>query len=135
PVGPATTAYAAQPLVKGFLEGYLTMDALGALVFGIVIATAIRNRGVTDASLVTRYSVIAVLIAALGLALVYLALFYLGATSQSIAAGAENGGQILTRYVQQSFGLPGNLLLAVVICLACLSTAVGLITACGEYFS
>ena len=135
PVGVANEAYAQAPLAKGFLEGYLTMDALGALVFGIVIATAIRDRGVTDASLVTRYSVIAVLIAALGLALVYLSLFYLGATSQSIAAGGENGGKILTLYVQQNFGTPGNLLLAVVICLACLTTAVGLMTACGEYFS
>lgn len=135
PVGPAAEAYVQAPAAKGFLEGYLTMDALGALVFGIVIATAIRDRGVTETSLVTRYSVIAVLIAALGLALVYLSLFYLGATSQSIAAGADNGGKILTLYVQQSFGMPGNLLLAVVICLACVTTAVGLMTACGEYFS
>lgn len=135
PVGPAAESYAHAPLAKGFLEGYLTMDALGALVFGIVIATAIRDRGIRDASLVTRYSVIAVLIAALGLALVYVSLFYLGATSQGIAAGAENGGKILTLYVQQNFGTPGSLLLAVVICLACLTTAVGLMTACGEYFS
>lgn len=134
-VGAVNESYRGAPLIKGFLEGYLTMDTLGALVFGIVIATAIRDRGVTEPALVTRYSVIAGVIAAIGLSLVYLALFYLGATSQGIAGGAENGVQILTTYVQHTFGTPGSLLLAVVITLACLTTAVGLTTACGEFFS
>ncbi|HTN30542.1 MAG TPA: branched-chain amino acid transport system II carrier protein [Pseudomonas sp.] len=134
-VGVTAPEYRELPLLQGFLQGYLTMDALGALVFGIVIATAIRDRGVTSPDLVTRYSIIAVIIAAIGLALVYLALFYLGATSKSIAFDASNGGQILTAYVQHTFGIPGLLLLAAVIILACLTTAVGLLTACGEFFS
>ncbi|AKN27439.1 branched-chain amino acid transport system II carrier protein [Stutzerimonas stutzeri] len=134
-VGAVNESYRGAPLIKGFLEGYLTMDTLGALVFGIVIATAIRDRGVTEPVLVTRYSMIAGVIAAIGLSLVYLALFYLGATSEGIAGGAENGVQILTTYVQHTFGTPGSLLLAVVITLACLTTAVGLTTACGEFFS
>jgi LIVCS family branched-chain amino acid:cation transporter len=134
-IGQVAADYQAAPFVQGFLQGYLTMDTLGALVFGIVIATAIRDRGVTDGALITRYSVIAGLIAAAGLSLVYLALFYLGATSQGIAGEAQNGVQVLTAYVQYSFGTAGSLLLAVVISLACLTTAVGLLTACGEFFS
>lgn len=135
PMGATSSDYQAAPFVQGFLQGYLTMDTLGALVFGIVIASAIRDRGVTDSRLITRYSVIAGLIAALGLSLVYLALFYLGATSQGIAGEAQNGVQILTAYVQHTFGTAGSLLLAIVITLACLTTAVGLLTACGEFFS
>ena len=134
-IGQSTEAYEAMPFVQGFLQGYLTMDTLGALVFGIVIATAIKDRGVRDSALITRYSVIAGIIAAIGLSLVYLALFYLGATSQGIAGDAQNGVQILTTYVEHTFGIYGSLLLAVVITLACLTTAVGLLTACGEYFS
>lgn len=134
-IGLPTADYAAQPMLKGFLEGYLTMDALGALVFGIVIASAVRDRGVHDRSLVTRYSIIAVLVAAVALALVYLSLFYLGAGSQVLAGGVSNGGELLTRYVQYTFGTPGLVLLSAVIVLACLTTAVGLMTACGEYFS
>jgi len=134
-IGVTAESYQATPLLKGFLEGYLTMDTLGALVFGIVIATAIRDRGVSDPALVTRYSMIAGVIAAIGLSLVYVALFYLGATSQGIAGEAQNGVQILTTYVQHTFGTTGSLLLAVVITLACLTTAVGLTTACGEFFS
>lgn len=134
-VGASAPDYQAAPLMQGFLQGYLTMDTLGALVFGIVIATAIRDHGVDMAHRVTRYSIMAALIAAIGLALVYLALFRLGATSQGIAGEAQNGVQILTAYVQYTFGTPGSLLLALVITLACLTTAVGLIAACGEFFS
>lgn len=134
-IGATAESYRSNPLLKGFLEGYLTMDTLGALVFGIVIATAIRDRGVSEPALITRYSVIAGAIAAVGLSLVYVALFYLGATSQGIAGNAQNGVQVLTTYVQHTFGTPGSLLLAVVITLACLTTAVGLTAACGEFFS
>lgn len=134
-IGAVAPDYQETPFVQGFLQGYLTMDTLGALVFGIVIATAIRDRGITDKSLVTRYSMIAGGIAAVGLSLVYLALFYLGATSQGIAGEAQNGVQVLNAYVQHTFGTAGSLLLAVVITLACLTTAVGLLTACGEFFS
>ncbi|MCY1430456.1 Branched-chain amino acid transport system 2 carrier protein [compost metagenome] len=134
-LGATAADYQAAPLMQGFLQGYLTMDTLGALVFGIVIATAIRDHGVDMAHRVTRYSILAALIAAIGLALVYLALFRLGATSHGIAGEAQNGVQILTAYVQHTFGTPGSLLLPLVITLACLTTAVGLVTACGEFFS
>ncbi len=134
-LGETQPAYQAAPLTQGFLQGYLTMDTLGALVFGNVIATAIRDRGVDAAQQVTRYSIIAGVIAACGLSLVYLALFQLGSTSHAVAGEAQNGVQILTAYVQHTFGTTGSLLLAVVITLACLTTAVGLLTACGEFFS
>ncbi|MCJ8168991.1 branched-chain amino acid transport system II carrier protein [Atopomonas sediminilitoris] len=127
--------YLQAPAIKGFLEGYLTMDTLGALVFGIVITTAIRDRGVSNEQLISRYTVYAGVIAAIGLALVYVAFFYLGAASQSIAADAPNGVAVLTAYVQHVLGTPGLVLLACVIILACLTTAVGLLTACGEYFA
>lgn len=127
--------YRSAPLIQGFLQGYLTMDTLGALVFGIVITTAIRDRQVSETRLITRYTVLAAVIAAAGLSMVYLALFYLGATSGALVGEGVNGGQILASYVQHRFGVAGSALLALVIILACLTTAVGLLTACGEYFS
>ncbi|MEH6800174.1 MAG: branched-chain amino acid transport system II carrier protein [Halopseudomonas sabulinigri] len=131
----AASEYRDGALIKGFVQGYLTMDTLGALVFGIVITTAIRDRGVDTERLITRYTVMAALIAALGLSLVYLALFYLGSTSAELVGADANGGEILAAYVQFRFGTAGSLLLAVVIILACMTTAVGLLTACGEFFS
>lgn len=134
-VGEAMPGYRESPLVEGVLQGYLTMDALGALVFGVVITRAIRDRQVQETHIVTRYTIIAAIIAAIGLALVYLALFQLGATSSALIEPGANGGQILAAFVQHRFGTAGSLLLAVVITLACLTTAVGLISACGAFFS
>lgn len=134
-IGVAEPAYVAAPFSQGFINGYLTMDTLGALVFGIVIVNAIRSRGVDSPQLITRYAVMAGLIAGLGLALVYICLFRLGAGSHAIAAGASNGAVVLHAYVQHTFGSLGSGFLAVLISLACLVTAVGLTCACAEYFS
>lgn len=122
-------------LGQGFVQGYQTMDALAALVFGIVIVNAIKDQGVTDERLHTRYTIIAALIAATGLGLVYVSLIYLGATSGSLTPDATTGVAILTAYVQHTFGAWGMVLLAVVILLACLTTGVGLVSACAVYFS
>ncbi|AUF95744.1 Branched-chain amino acid transport system 2 carrier protein [Pseudomonas fluorescens] len=134
-IGEAQPAYVAAPFSQGFINGYLTMDTLGALVFGIVIVNAIRSRGVESPKLITRYAIIAGLIAGLGLALVYISLFRLGAGSHDIAAEATNGAAVLHAYVQHTFGSLGSGFLAVLIALACLVTAVGLTCACAEYFS
>ncbi|WP_043307441.1 branched-chain amino acid transport system II carrier protein [Pseudomonas sp. ML96] len=134
-IGEATPAYQAAPFSQGFINGYLTMDTLGALVFGIVIVNAIRSRGVESPRLITRYAIIAGLIAGLGLALVYISLFRLGAGSHAIAGDATNGAAVLHAYVQHTFGDLGSTFLAALISLACLVTAVGLTCACAEYFS
>ena len=134
-MGLPTQAYRDSPVIEGVLQGYLTMDALGALVFGVVITRAIRDRQVQETHVVTRYTIVAAVIAAIGLALVYLALFQLGATSRSLVGEGANGGQILAAFVQHRFGNAGSFLLAIVITLACLTTAVGLISACGAFFS
>lgn len=134
-LGPVAERFQTHPVLTGFLDGYLTMDALGALVYGLVIANAIRSKGVTDSRLITRYSIYAGIIAALGLSFVYLTLIYLGAGSYDIAGNASNGGLILAIYVNHVFGDMGNSLLALVMFLACLTTAVGLITACAEFFN
>ena len=94
-IGEAQPAYVAAPFSQGFIQGYLTMDTLGALVFGIVIVNAIRSRGVESPRLITRYAVIAGLIAGVGLTLVYISLFRLGAGSHDIAATATNGAVVL----------------------------------------
>ena len=127
--------YVASPISEGFVNGYLTMDTLGALVFGIVIINAIRSRGVTDKALITKYAVYAGLISGIGLTLVYLSLFKLGLGSHDTAPNAANGAIILHAYVQHAFGDYGSLFLSAMIFIACMVTAIGLTCACAEYFS
>ncbi len=129
------STYASTPFPEGLIQGYMTMDCLGALGFGAVIGQAIRQLGITNPKEIAKCTIQAGLIAAAGLGLVYVMLMYLGATSTSIASGAENGGKILALYVSALFGLPGKIALTGVITLACLTTAIGVSTACADYFS
>ncbi|ANU35478.1 branched-chain amino acid transport system II carrier protein [Vibrio scophthalmi] len=127
--------YLTHPLQKGFLEGYNTMDTFGSLMFGVLIVDAIRSKGITEQKPTTHYLILAGLIAAVGLTFVYVSLFYLGATSSVVATGADNGGLVLSLYVQALFGSYGQIVLSVIVLLACLTTAIGLISACSDYFS
>ncbi|NHB64655.1 branched-chain amino acid transport system II carrier protein [Acinetobacter sp. GFQ9D192M] len=127
--------YVTSPVTEGIVNGYLTMDTLGALVFGIVIVRAITSRGVTDRKLITKYAVNAAIISGIGLTLVYLSLFKLGLGSHDVAPNAANGAIILHAYVQHAFGDMGAYFLATMIFVACMVTAIGLTCACAEYFS
>ncbi len=69
------------------------------------------------------------------MAFVYISLFYLGATSGGVAEVGSNGTVILSQYVQMLFGPSGQVVLSCIVLLACLTTAIGLISACADYFS
>ena len=127
--------YIQSPVSEGIVNGYLTMDTLGALVFGIVIVKAITSRGVSDSKLITKYAVNAAIISGIGLTLVYLSLFKLGLGSHAVAPNAANGAIILHAYVQNAFGDMGAIFLSGMIFIACMVTAIGLTCACAEYFS
>ncbi len=130
----ATGAYASNAFSEGMVQGYLTMDALGPLCLGWMIAQLLRNHGVRSDRDIVRYSAMVGLFAALGMALVYSALLYLGATSHSVAPAATNGAHILTAYITALFGTSGTLIMGIIITLACLTTAIGTPSACAEYF-
>lgn len=133
--GEPTGAYINSAFVSGFLEGYLTMDTIAALNFGIVIALAIKSKGVKDEKTVVSTSIKAGLIAGVLLIAIYSILGHLGATSGGRFGATENGAQTLTNVMTYIFGKPGAVLLAVVFTLACLTTCVGLITSCSQYFA
>ncbi|MBS4803897.1 MAG: branched-chain amino acid transport system II carrier protein [Clostridium sp.] len=133
--GVAVNGYEVSSFFKGFMDGYLTMDTIAALNFGIVIALAIRSKGVSDDKAVVSLSIKAGLIAGVLLAIIYGMLAHLGATSGSRFGLMENGAQTLTNITMYIFGKPGAVLLASIFTLACLTTSVGLITSCSQYFS
>ncbi|MDZ5010944.1 branched-chain amino acid transport system II carrier protein, partial [Clostridium perfringens] len=66
---------------------------------------------------------------------IYALLAHLGEASGGRFAMAENGAQTLTNVTTYIFGKPGALLLALIFTLACLTTCVGLITSCSQYFA
>ena len=75
---PVPTFQEQSPWGIGFLEGYLTMDAIAAIAFAMIAMQAVSAVGITDKKEVTRYCAIAALIAGVALAAVYLALGWAG---------------------------------------------------------
>ncbi|MFS0639024.1 branched-chain amino acid transport system II carrier protein [Mesobacillus foraminis] len=126
--------FASAPFAAGFLEGYLTMDTIAALAFGIIVINSIREKGVTDKATIARLTLKAGLIAGGGLALVYIGLGLLG-TKMPGANSYENGVEILTESANLMFGPFGMVLLGLIVTLACFTTCVGLVAACGQFFS
>lgn len=66
--------------------------------------------------------------------IIYASLSYLGTMSVGQFPISKNGGIALTQISQYYFGSFGSVLLAVIVTIACLKTAIGLITACAETF-
>ncbi|MEK3935548.1 branched-chain amino acid transport system II carrier protein [Sporosarcina sp. FSL W7-1349] len=123
-----------QPFFRSFVEGYLTMDVIAALVFGIVVINALKAEGVTERRPVLKAMVIAGSIAAAGLAFVYISLGYIGATSVEAIGVQSNGGAVLALASNVLYGQYGSIILAVTIIFACLTTSIGLVSACAQYF-
>ncbi len=132
-LGDPSASYQNKAITSGLIQGYMTMDAIAAVGFGWVIIKAIRDKGCESPKDVFQATLKVTLIYALLMSACYLAMAYVGATSTSIAEGATNGGELLTRYVAEIFGPLGQYLLAGIIIMACLTTTVGLTNACAEY--
>lgn len=133
-LGQPTGEYVDSAFFKGFIEGYLTMDTLGALVFGGIVVASIQGFGVSDRKQVATTTFRAGLIAVSLLGLVYFSLAYLGATSQGLGM-MENGGEVLALAANVLFGNFGSLILGGVVVLACLTTSIGLSTAVAQYLN
>lgn len=126
--------YTSHAFFKGFQEGYLTLDALVAFVFGIIIVNAIKEKGVSNKKQLLIICAKAMAIAAALLALIYTSLSYMGASSVEKLGLLENGAEVLARVSSYYFGSYGSILLGLMITVACLTTSVGLITACSSFF-
>ena len=128
-------SYKDSAFFKGFQEGYLTMDTLASLVFGIIVINAIKGKGVTNKKKIAAVTIKCSLISAVALGIIYLGLAYLGSTTNFAAGEANNGVSILTFAANTHFAVFGNIILGLAILFACLTTAIGLITSCASYFS
>ena len=116
-----TGSYIDNSFFKGFQEGYLTMDTLASLVFGIIVINAIKDRGITDKKKIASITIKSSLIAAACLGAIYLGLGYLGSTVNFAAGEANNGPALLTHAANAHFATYGNLILGFAILFACLN--------------
>lgn len=134
PLQAPSETYQTASLFKGFIDGYSTMDALAALAFGIVILTALKQKGVTEKKQLTAYTLKTGMVAGVALALVYVAIGFLGAKMAAYGT-FDNGTALLSTASTIVLGSSGKVLLGLIFTLACFTTCVGLTIACGQYFS
>ena len=130
--GAPAGVYRSQPLLTGFTAGYSTMDALAALAFGIIVVDALKDLGVTKPTAIAGNTIKAGALAVVLMGILYALLALLGRNSLGVFARASNGGPILANVARAYFGPVGAMLLAAIVILACLKTAIGLISAFGD---
>src|SRR5699024_2415286 len=100
-----------------------TMDALAALIFGILIIQIVRSHGVTKPSAIFKETSKAGLIAAVLLGVMYVGIAYLGATSVAELGIMDNGGPVLSGSATYYLYVFAEILIAIVILLDCLYIA------------
>ena len=127
-------AYAGGAFYQGFLEGYNTMDALAGLAFGIIVVNVIRDLGVESPGDAAKNTVRSGILSSVLMAVIYVLVTVVGAQSRGVFPPSSNGGEALALIAGHYFGPAGAVILAAAVTLACLKTAVGLITSCGETF-
>ena len=90
-----TEAYMNAPHIKGFLEGYNTMDTIAALNFGLVISLAIKAMNVNEEKEVLSYTIKGGLVAGTFLLVVYAILSFVGYSTAGLFPKTTNGACLL----------------------------------------
>ena len=129
-----TENYQNNPLFVGILDGYNTMDALASLAFAIIIISSIRKLGVKDSNQIAKETLKSGIICLFAMSTVYVSLAFMSSSSVKIMKLGNNGGIILSNISFYYLGNFGKILLAAIVIIACLKTAIGLIIACSEIF-
>lgn len=132
---PPQDPYRLHPATAAFVDGYMTMDAIGSLTVGLVLSMIIRDFGVTDKKVIRKTTYRVGAIAAVLLFLVYILLALLGSHIAPSLPNATNGAEVLIAVSYAAYGTYGPIVLGIIFTLACLTTCVGLITSCSKYFS
>lgn len=128
-------AYATTAASQGILDGYNTMDALASLAFAIIIIDAARQLGVAGTRRTAAEIGRAGIFAAIAMGAIYLALAMLGSRSVGLVPQDANGAEALALVANAVFGPLGRLLAALIMLLACLKTAIGLVVAASQMFT
>ncbi len=121
------------PFVKGLLEGYQTFDTIGAVVVGGVIIISIRLKGgrsFEENKVLIRNSGT---IAGIGLFIVYAGLIWNGALFSSSFIQEISRTELLSDISSHALGNIGSSFLAVLVSLACFTTAVGIVTGTSDF--
>ncbi len=137
PIGEISEVTLVDSIAKeGILAGYQTMDVLVSLAVTLMLVGNAARKGYNSQkermSIISKASVVTML----GLGLVYGGLTYLGATTSSLGLGIDiNQTALVVMITESLLGKIGIILLAAIVFFACLTTAIGLVSASADFFS
>ena len=135
PLGEMNTNTISENLfAEGVKQGYQTMDALGAVALSTVIISSLSNKGYKNENQKIKLTLKAGIVAAIGLILVYGGLTYLGATVSTMYGQDVVQTTLIVEITESLLGKPGKVILAIIVMLACLTTAIGLTSATAQFF-
>ncbi|MEG0284194.1 MAG: branched-chain amino acid transport system II carrier protein [Erysipelotrichales bacterium] len=130
-------------VTEGIQQGYQTMDALAGVALSTVVITSLMQKGYKNLDVKIKMTLKSGLVAAIGLLIVYGGLTYLGATYANELL-AQNPGlvpedidrtKLIVAITEELLGGGGKIALAIIVALACLTTSIGLVSACAGYFA
>lgn len=135
PIGPVVNTNFEGAFSKSLLEGYQTMDAMASVIFASIIISSVRAKGYKKDSEVIKVTVKSGLVAVLGLGFVYGGLMILGSQTSTLFTGEIGRSALVVEIVKRELGSAGTIILGVAVGLACLTTAIGLVSTGADYFS
>ncbi len=133
PLAAVTAPASASAFSDGILNGYNTMNAIGASIFGIWIINELKMRGLEDADVRSANIFVVGIIAAIALLFTSLGLTYLGASTGALYPDAQIG-ELSVLIAAGLLGTFGKVVFGIIIAFACMTTSVGLTSAAGDTF-
>ncbi|MGX6993723.1 branched-chain amino acid transport system II carrier protein [Vagococcus penaei] len=139
PMGSITHAsiqggYQNHAFLTGFTAGYNTLDALAALAFGTIIVDSMKSLGIKQPKYIALELSKAGMIGIVIMGVLYTLLSLTGTMSLGEFSVNANGGITLAQISHYYLGNFGSFLLAIIVLIACVKTAIGLSTAFAKTF-
>lgn len=133
PIGEIVNTNASAVLSTSLIEGYQTMDALGALLFASIVTTSLKDKGYRGKEM-PKMIFKSSLVAAIGLAFVYGGLMYIGAQTSGLVSQEIGKTGLLLLISENVLGKVGPAIIGLAMGLACLSTSIGLVSVGASFF-
>ncbi len=132
---PMGTKVTELPILAGFFEGYQTFDAIAALLVGGVIIISVKLKGYESPMEIRQIITTAAILAGLGLFLVYGGLIFNGAMVNSEFPQDVTRTELLSGISYLNLGGIAQMSLAILVSLACFTTAVGIVTGTADFMA
>lgn len=133
PIGETTAPSIDSVFFSSLIEGYQTMDVLAALIFSSIIIGSVVSKGYEGKD-ISRITIKSGIVAIIGLATVYGGLVYVGHTASGTFSPEIAKTELLLKISNGLLGGAGTALIGLAIGLACLTTAMTLISSAATYF-